>query len=133
MKVEVRNQLTGKVRLVPERTAEEIRKGKHFKQQGWVVVERSEPPYEVIQFQETAKVKQVTEIKEPSVKTPEPAQAEPAQPIVNQETPAYDIRRMAVKHIAQRLNDFSEEELKILSDDPRKSVQELIKRRLKDG
>lgn len=123
---EVKNTETGKVRLVPDATAEEIRKGKHFARQGWVIVEHAEPPYPVLKFQEAKKAEQITEIKEPVMVVEideKPSCCKQAE----------NISALTVNVLRQRIGEFSKAQLEQLVNDPRKSVSELAKKTLDNG
>lgn len=127
---EVKNTETGKVRLVPDATAEEIRKGKYLAKQGWEVVERTEPPFEVVQFQETKKVCQV---KPESVKVTAPIEvvAEPVpEKVVEVASELFDSSKMTVRQIQRGINEFTPEQLQVLAGDSRKSVSDLAKKLL---
>lgn len=127
---EVRNVNTGRVKLVPHNVAEAVRKQKHFIKQGWVIVEHSEPPYEVIQFQESKKAEPPVIVKPVIIEPPVVSITDTGLKVVTSDPGQFDSQKLTVKRVAQRLNEFSRDELMALAADPRKSVAELANRRL---
>jgi hypothetical protein len=119
--IEIRNKNTGQVRLVPAETAKAVREQKWLIKQGWEVVEHRPPPYEVIQFQEN---------KEGTVKvlTPEPIVNTSPTVTTTADLIKQDLSTLSVKKIAAQIQEFTQEELKILVDDPRKSVSQMAKK-----
>lgn len=121
---EIRNKETGQVRLVPEGTANAVRTEKWLIKQGWLVVEHAPTPNEVIKFQEA--------------KAPEP-EPEIFQCCKNDEPCCKDtqqtskVQQLTVKQVTAMINEFTEDELKILAGDPRKSVSGLANKKLQNG
>ena len=142
---EVRNKKTGQVRLVPDGTADAIRTEKWLIKQEWEVVERKTTPNEVIQFQESQAgvVKKVAEVA-PAVcdppcapdcckqQPPEPPVIPPA-PVADQkaEVLRQDLSGLNVKTITRNIQQFTQDELKVLATDPRKSVSQLAQKWIK--
>ena len=124
---EVRNVNTGRVRLVPDATAQAIRSEKWLIKQGWVVVEHKAPPHEVIKFQEAQQVTEILPEKPYCQSNAECCKTEPKEVITEVKEP---VNMLTSKQVAAMINEFTNEELTILAGDPRKSVSGLAKKKL---
>jgi hypothetical protein len=131
---EVFNSETGESMIVPDGTADSIRTEKWLIKQGWKVREPKATPNEVIQFQESraGEVKKVAEVA-PCDTTCDPPYApdcckqQPPEPPVIPPAPVsrQDLSSLNVKTITRHIQEFTQEELKVLATDPRKSVSQL--------
>lgn len=131
---EIRNTNTGQVRLVPEGTADAVRTEKWLIKQGWVVVEHKATPNEVIHFQ-AAKVQEAQQVAQqaageaPCEKSCKQKGLDEKNLILEQHKQS--LRALSVKKIAQNIANMSQEDIRILIEDPRKTVVELAERWLR--
>lgn len=98
--------------MVPEATAQATLKQKWLK--GWTIIKNQEAPQEVIQFQQT-KLKESCEMKSESKPEPKTEQ---------------DLFKLPVSTLEGLIDTLTEDQLKNLIQDPRKSVKTLVKRQL---
>ena len=100
----VRNRHTGKEKMVPPKTADDMENVLSFKKDWEVVKEKDPPPNEVIRFQEKK---------------------------MKGEDPQEDLSDLSVRQLTDKVEYLTFEQLTSLKDDERVSVRKLVDKELK--